>query len=163
MQLTAIFCFVDDFCKKILPEFRKNLIDNGRKIRVRTDCLSEAEIITILIWFNLSGFNFFGSVQNSVSNPFLGQIQFQPTCKNMSSCPTIKLQFCTGITHFLLMFFIARKINFSRAVWLVKEPLVLVTLLWPPKTRQLFPQFRVLFLNISPIFLGVKNAQRSEE
>jgi hypothetical protein len=59
MQLTAIFCFVDDFCKKILPEFRKNLIDNGRKIRVRTDCLSEAEIITILIWFNLSGFNFF--------------------------------------------------------------------------------------------------------
>jgi hypothetical protein len=59
MQLTSIFCFVDDFCKKILPEFRKNLIDGGRKIRVRTDCLSEAEIITILIWFNLSGFNCF--------------------------------------------------------------------------------------------------------
>lgn len=59
MQLTSIFCLVDDFCKKILPEFRKNLIDDGRKFRVRTDCLSESEIITILIWFNLSGLNCF--------------------------------------------------------------------------------------------------------
>ena len=59
MQLTLIFCFVDDFCNKILPEFRKKLIDDGKKFRVRTDCLSEAEIITILIWFNLSGFNCF--------------------------------------------------------------------------------------------------------
>ena len=59
MQLISIFCFVDEFCKKILPEFRKNLIGDGRKIRVRTDCLSESEIITILIWFNLSGFNCF--------------------------------------------------------------------------------------------------------
>jgi hypothetical protein len=59
MQLTSIFCFVDDFCKKILPEFRKNLIGNGRKLRVRNDRLSESEIITILIWFNLSGFKCF--------------------------------------------------------------------------------------------------------
>lgn len=59
MQLTLIFCLVDDFCKRIMPEFRRNLIDDGKKIRVRTDCLSESEIITILIWFNLSGFNCF--------------------------------------------------------------------------------------------------------
>ena len=59
MQLTSIFCFVDDFCKTILPEFRKNLIGDGRTFLVRNDCLSESEIITILIWFNLSGFNCF--------------------------------------------------------------------------------------------------------
>jgi transposase len=59
MQLTSIFCFIDDFCKQILPELRKNLICDGKKFRVRTDCLSESEIITILIWFNLSGFNCF--------------------------------------------------------------------------------------------------------
>jgi len=59
MQLTSVFCFIDDFCKKILPELRKILIGNGKKFCVRTDCLSESEIITILIWFNLSGFKCF--------------------------------------------------------------------------------------------------------
>ena len=59
MQLTPIFCLVDDFCKNILPEFRKKLISDGKKLRVRKDCLSESEIITILIWFNLSGFKCF--------------------------------------------------------------------------------------------------------
>lgn len=59
IQVTPIFCLVDDFCKNILPEFRKRLIGDGKKIRVRTDCLSESEIITILIWFNLSGFKCF--------------------------------------------------------------------------------------------------------
>lgn len=59
MQLTPIFCLVDDFCKNILPEFRKKLIGDGKKLRVRKDCLSESEIITILIWFNLSGFKCF--------------------------------------------------------------------------------------------------------
>jgi len=59
MQLTPIFCLVDDFCKNILPEFRKKLIGDGKKLRFRKDCLSESEIITILIWFNLSGFKCF--------------------------------------------------------------------------------------------------------
>lgn len=59
MQLTSIFYFIDDFCKRILPELRKSLISDGKKFRIRTDCLSESEIITILIWFNLSGFNCF--------------------------------------------------------------------------------------------------------
>ena len=59
MQLTPIFCLVDDFCKNILPEFRKRIIGDGKKSRVRKDCLSESEIITILIRFNLSGFKCF--------------------------------------------------------------------------------------------------------
>ena len=50
---------MDDFCKNILPEFRKKLIGDGKKLRVRSDCLLESEIITILIWFNLSGFKCF--------------------------------------------------------------------------------------------------------
>lgn len=29
MQLTSIFCLVDDFCNKILPEMRRNLISDG--------------------------------------------------------------------------------------------------------------------------------------
>ncbi len=35
-QLTSIFCFVDDFCKNILPEL-------GKKLRVRKDCLLESD------------------------------------------------------------------------------------------------------------------------
>jgi hypothetical protein len=35
------------------------MISDGKKFGVRTDCLSESEIIAILIWFNLSGFKCF--------------------------------------------------------------------------------------------------------
>ncbi len=60
MQLTLIFCIIDDFCNQFSKEYRKILIGDGKKkARFRTDCLSEAEIITILIWFNLSGFKCF--------------------------------------------------------------------------------------------------------
>lgn len=57
LQLTSIFCIVDDFCKGCLLEFEKRLIgDGGRK---RTDCLSISEIMMILLWFNMSGMNCF--------------------------------------------------------------------------------------------------------
>ncbi len=60
MQLTSIFCITDDFCNQFSKEYRKKFIGNSKKKkRFRNDCLSEAEIITILIWFNLSGFKCF--------------------------------------------------------------------------------------------------------
>ncbi len=60
MQLTSIFCFVDDFANGFFKQYRKKFIaDKNWKSRVRTDCLSESEIATILIWFNLSGFKCF--------------------------------------------------------------------------------------------------------
>jgi hypothetical protein len=40
MQLTPIFCLVDDFCQNILSEFRKKLIGDGKKLRVRKSLLS---------------------------------------------------------------------------------------------------------------------------
>ena len=63
LQLTSIFCLIDDFCKQFFCEFQKHLIGSKEKIKKlrksRNDCLSEAEIITILIWFNLSGYKYF--------------------------------------------------------------------------------------------------------
>jgi hypothetical protein len=60
LQLTSIFCLIDDFCKQFFYEFQKHLIGSKKKIRKpRNDCLSEAEIITILVWFNLSGYKCF--------------------------------------------------------------------------------------------------------
>jgi hypothetical protein len=55
IQVTAIFCLIDDFCNQFFYQLHKRAIGN-RKIREpRKDCLSVAEIITILIWFNRSG------------------------------------------------------------------------------------------------------------
>lgn len=71
LQLISMFCLIDDFCKQFFCEFQKCLIadnSNGngkgkKKIRKfrkpRNDCLSTAEIITILVWFNLSGYKYF--------------------------------------------------------------------------------------------------------
>jgi len=57
LQLTSIFYTVGDFCKGFLREFEHRLIgDGGRR---RTDCLSISEIMTILLWFNMSGMNCF--------------------------------------------------------------------------------------------------------
>lgn len=54
MQLTSIFCLIDDFCSQFFYEYRKRLIGDGKKnFRIRNDRISEAEIMTILIWFNL--------------------------------------------------------------------------------------------------------------
>lgn len=56
MQLTSIFCLIEDFCNQFFYEYRKRLIGNGKKnFRFRNDRISEAEIMVILIWFNLSG------------------------------------------------------------------------------------------------------------
>ncbi len=59
LQLVSIFCFIDDFCNKFSANFEKNLIGKKKFRRSRSDCLSEAEIITILIWFNISGYKCF--------------------------------------------------------------------------------------------------------
>lgn len=60
MQLTSIFCLIDDFCNQFFYEYRKKLISDGKKnFRFRGDRISEAEIMVILIWFNLYGFKFF--------------------------------------------------------------------------------------------------------
>lgn len=58
-QLISIFCTVDSFCKFFLPKWEKIMLNDGKKHRKRTDCLEISEIVTILIWFNGSGFDCF--------------------------------------------------------------------------------------------------------
>ena len=61
-QLTRIFCQVDDFCKELnqyqrtnlLPDLARNVGSRGQKC-----CLSESEIMTILIFFQSSCFRNF--------------------------------------------------------------------------------------------------------
>lgn len=60
VQLISIYCFIDNFCNQFFLEYHSRLIGNkGRRLRIRKDRISEAEIMTILIWFNLSGMKCF--------------------------------------------------------------------------------------------------------
>ena len=59
MNLTEIFCDVDDFCKVFEPEWNKELISEGIKMRQKKSGLSLSEVITIVIYFHLSGYRKF--------------------------------------------------------------------------------------------------------
>lgn len=56
-MLTEIFYEIDNFCKFFLKEFEKQLISNGK--RVRKSRLSESEIMTIIVYFHISGYRTF--------------------------------------------------------------------------------------------------------
>jgi len=59
MILHQLFCNVDDFCKDFLPAWRRTQLDDNRKKRIRNKCLSESEIVTIVIYFHSSGYRTF--------------------------------------------------------------------------------------------------------
>lgn len=63
MDLTIIFYYTDEYCKffekQFLNEFGYNLLTDGRGIRNKSICLSVSEIMTILIYYHLSGYKTF--------------------------------------------------------------------------------------------------------
>lgn len=59
LQLIKTFTLIDDFCKRFLPKWKKNLI--GNNFIERKDSLKISEIITILILFNSSNILYFKS------------------------------------------------------------------------------------------------------
>ena len=59
MELTTLFCDIDDFCSDFLPEYHRHLIDDGKIKRVRKSTLSQSEVMTIIIEFQRSGYRTF--------------------------------------------------------------------------------------------------------
>jgi hypothetical protein len=57
LDLTTLFCLIDDFCQKFEPQWNKKLLPNS--FRGPTCSLSLSEIITILILFHQSNFRTF--------------------------------------------------------------------------------------------------------
>ena len=61
-QLTNIFCEIDDFCKEFNKQIEEYLLP-GPQVRAKkrgpSCCLSDSEIMTILIMFQSSGFRNF--------------------------------------------------------------------------------------------------------
>lgn len=56
IMLVELFCYVDDFCKEFEPAWQRQLI--GEKIQA-SNRLTMSEILTILIWFQTSGWGCF--------------------------------------------------------------------------------------------------------
>ena len=56
-MLTKIFYEIDNFCKVFIPNFQKKLISNKKKLS--SSKLSESEIMTIIVFFHISGYRTF--------------------------------------------------------------------------------------------------------
>lgn len=59
MNITEIFCDVDDFCKVFIPVWLSSLLTEGKRRRQRQFTMSPSEVMTILILFNNSNYRDF--------------------------------------------------------------------------------------------------------
>lgn len=107
-KITEIFCIVDEFCKEYEEVIEKHLLGNKSK---RPFTMSQSEIITIMIVFQLSGFRTFKHfyqfyVQKHMTNEFpktvsynrfteLMQQHIMPLTLFLKTCCLGK---CTGIS-----------------------------------------------------------------
>ena len=58
-QFIGLFINVDDFCLVFEPEYNKKLLEDGTRKRIRESTLSLSEVMTIIIWFHMSGYRTF--------------------------------------------------------------------------------------------------------
>jgi hypothetical protein len=70
-SLTSLFCLVDDFCKKFIPEWEQHLLSNGLKKHRRATRLTPSEIMTIYIHFHQSHFRNFKHDYLGYVTPYL--------------------------------------------------------------------------------------------
>ena len=59
MELVTLFYLIDEFCKDYEPHWQQSLLDSGLKQRRTASRLSLSEILTITIFFHLSGYRMF--------------------------------------------------------------------------------------------------------
>jgi hypothetical protein len=58
-NLTVLYCVVDDFCKELYPIWESHLLAEGLKKRRRKMQLSPSELMSLVIYFQASGFRNF--------------------------------------------------------------------------------------------------------
>ena len=58
-DIVAVFCDIDDFCQLFEPEHRRRLIEDGSRKRTRESQMRLSEVMTIVVWFHLSGYRTF--------------------------------------------------------------------------------------------------------
>lgn len=106
INLLFLFCYIDDFCLEFEPEWRKKLIGMDSTI---SEKMSLAEILTILVWFQTSGWrcfkNFYQYLQLHHRNDFPNLLSYNRfvEIKQRATIPlNCLLQFslgsCSGIS-----------------------------------------------------------------
>ena len=58
-KLVELFCDVDDFCKAFIPQWQKQLLTDGTRVRNRESRMSTSEMMTIVIGFHMSHYRDF--------------------------------------------------------------------------------------------------------
>jgi hypothetical protein len=58
-QLVAMFCDIDDFCKRFEPLYQQRLLQQGQRQRMRQGQLALSEIMTIMVYFHASHYRDF--------------------------------------------------------------------------------------------------------
>ncbi len=56
MILQQLFCDTDDFCQHYLPEWKRTQLQTGDRKRDRSKCLGESEMMTIVVYFQMSAY-----------------------------------------------------------------------------------------------------------
>ncbi len=59
MEITPLFCEIDDFCLNFEPEFNSHLLEDGERKRLRKRTLALSEVMTIIVAFHHSGYRTF--------------------------------------------------------------------------------------------------------
>jgi hypothetical protein len=62
LQLIAMFCDIDDFCKHFEPIYHQGLLQAGQRHRTRPTALTLSEIMTILVYFHWSHYRTFKAI-----------------------------------------------------------------------------------------------------
>jgi hypothetical protein len=58
-KLVDLFCDVDNFCKVFIPQWRKQLLEDGIRKRQREGQMTTSEIMTIVVSFRMSHYRNF--------------------------------------------------------------------------------------------------------
>ena len=59
MDITILFCEIDDFCQVFEPEFNSHLLEDGKRKRLRKKTLALSEVMTIIVEFHRSNYRTF--------------------------------------------------------------------------------------------------------
>jgi len=59
MELVSLFYTIDEFCKEYEPKWWQLLLESGTRQRRRSSRMSQSDILTIIIYFHLSGYRTF--------------------------------------------------------------------------------------------------------
>lgn len=70
-QLTTLFCVIDDFCADTYKHVEQHMLTCYKVKRVHKSQIGTSEVITLVLWFHLTGNqNFLSLLSKAISSKF---------------------------------------------------------------------------------------------